>query len=152
MAIEAHTGNFSYLMDEYEADRLPADECVIWAGYSRNGRYGDLRWLGGKMVRVHRLAYELTKGEIPDGMVVCHKCDVPRCVNPHHLFVATQADNLEDSRQKGRARPRRTPKKPKRTVLTASQAKAARESPLSSAYFARRFNATIAAVEAVRRK
>lgn len=57
----------------------------------------------GRKWRTHRLVYFLLHGNIPDGYVVCHHCDNPSCINPTHLFLATQAENLEDMRKKGRA-------------------------------------------------
>jgi hypothetical protein len=50
----------------------------------------------------HRYAWELTYGPIPEGLSVLHRCDVPRCVRPDHLFLGTQADNLADMTAKGR--------------------------------------------------
>ena len=51
---------------------------------------------------VHRVAYEIYKGSIPEGKNVCHSCDNPSCCNPKHLFIATQKENLLDMTIKGR--------------------------------------------------
>lgn len=56
----------------------------------------------GKVFREHRYVWTLTHGQIPAGLVVCHTCDNPRCVNVEHLFLGTQADNLRDMDAKGR--------------------------------------------------
>lgn len=147
MAIDVDTGNFLSVLLDYELGTLSEDECAIWIGYSRNGRYGDMRW-EGRMRRTHRLAYELAYGEIADGLVVCHKCDTPRCMNPHHLFLGTQAENLEDARNKGRL-PKRKPK-PAARKLTPKQIALVRRSPLSDKYFANRFNVSTAVIRKAR--
>ena len=77
------------------------DSCWLWRGYLRNGYHGAI-WLNGRMFYVHRLSYLLHIGLIPPGQMVCHRCDVPNCVNPTHLFLGTQRDNFEDMRNKNR--------------------------------------------------
>ena len=77
--------------------------CWIWLGAS-NGRYGII-WNprnGKKYTMAHRVSYEMHKGQIPDEMLVCHTCDVGLCVNPDHLFLGTQVDNMQDMISKGR--------------------------------------------------
>ncbi len=78
--------------------------CWNWFGQVDGGGYGSLLIGGrnGKMKKAHRLAYELTCGEIPQGLHVCHKCDNTRCCNPAHLFLGTHKQNMEDKVKKGR--------------------------------------------------
>lgn len=72
--------------------------CKIWDGPVSHG-YGQR----GKR-RAHRIAYEDAYGPIPEGLGVLHRCDVKLCVEPTHLFLGTQRDNLNDMRAKGRDR------------------------------------------------
>jgi len=58
--------------------------------------------LRGRQVGVHRIAWTLANGEVPDGLCVLHQCDVPNCINPKHLFLGTVADNNRDRDAKGR--------------------------------------------------
>jgi hypothetical protein len=78
------------------------DGCWFYRGpFDDRGR--GLLWLAdGRPVTAHRAAYYIAHGEIPDRMCVCHSCDTPRCVNPAHLWLGTQADNLADMRRKKR--------------------------------------------------
>lgn len=75
------------------------DECWLWT--SRIDKHGYGRWSGNL---AHRLAYTHFKGPIPAGLLVCHTCDNPVCVNPAHLWLGTNADNARDKVAKGRAR------------------------------------------------
>lgn len=76
-------------------------ECLIWFGQKCPKGYGRLR-LEGKMQRAHRLMYQLEHGPIADGQVVRHSCDTPACINPNHLSLGTQADNVHDMCDRGR--------------------------------------------------
>lgn len=83
--------------------------CKIWDRAKLRFGYGVCK-IGKRMFKVHRLVYELTRGDIPEGMLVCHHCDVPSCWHPAHLFVASYAGNSDDMVNKGRsARGQRSP-------------------------------------------
>lgn len=82
---------------------IPESGCWVWTGAS-TGRYGIIMQPRPhrKALMAHRVSYELHHGAIPEGMNVCHRCDVPLCVNPGHLFLGTQNDNVQDMITKSR--------------------------------------------------
>lgn len=75
--------------------------CWLWTGGSVTRGYGQL-WSHGKCYKAHRYAWQLVNGEIPSGMCVRHKCDVPSCCNPDHLELGSHADNVADRVKRGR--------------------------------------------------
>jgi hypothetical protein len=84
--------------------------CWRWNGALDKDGYGDFWYIIGKDIRrnfaAHRASWELFKYEIPEGLSVLHKCDNPWCVNPEHLFLGTQLDNIRDRDSKNRWTPR----------------------------------------------
>lgn len=91
----------------------PSDEaCWEWAGTKFPFGHGYLLSGGAKTPKVaaHRLSYELFVGPIPRGLFVLHHCDNPSCVNPAHLYIGTNADNMRDVRVRGRQRGERHPR------------------------------------------
>lgn len=75
--------------------------CWVWRRGQNGDGYGTLT-IGGRQHYVHRLAYELSKGAIPEGLEVMHECDNPPCINPDHLVAGTRKDNMRDCVRKGR--------------------------------------------------
>lgn len=76
-------------------------DCWIWKAYITKSGYGSYRH-GNSMVLAHRFIWSVVNGVIPEGLCVLHKCDVRNCVNPDHLFLGSNQDNVDDRVIKGR--------------------------------------------------
>lgn len=102
--MEAHLSSY----DERAYDRLfgraiiSESGCYEFTGHCNPDGYGNIRY---KNIHIgaHRLAYMLCIGDIPKGMLIMHTCDNPPCVNPEHLQLGTQEDNVRDRVSKGRS-------------------------------------------------
>lgn len=116
-------------MEEFWNKVAKSEGCWEWQG-SRNGQrkgYGSF-WYRGRHHRAHRFAWTLANGEIPPGLLVCHRCDNPPCVRPDHLFLGTNEDNMADMRAKGRARNgQKCGEMNSNAILTAAQVKELRQ-------------------------
>lgn len=96
----------------------PFGGCWLWSGAQNSEGYGHLQFQG-KDWRAHRLSFIRHKGQIPEGKIVRHKCDVPSCVNPDHLELGTHADNGGDKARRKRS----TASVPDSVVIAVRQSK-----------------------------
>ncbi|HEY1035575.1 MAG TPA: HNH endonuclease signature motif containing protein [Pseudoxanthomonas sp.] len=87
----------------FDACMIPVTEsgCWLWLASVNGKGYGQIK-VGDRQVGAHRYSWERHRGTIPAGMVVCHKCDTPSCVNPDHMFIGEHADNQFDKVAKDR--------------------------------------------------
>ena len=98
----------------------PMSGCHLWIGSLTSQGYGGIS-RKGKLLKAHRVVYEIECGPIPDGAMLCHHCDNRVCVNPDHLYVGTAQSNVDDMNRRGR---NKSPKGAKHHAarLTAAQA------------------------------
>lgn len=129
----------------------PNSGCVLWLGQTTEFGHGLLRWKGRAQV-ASRLAWEDANGPVPDGLFVCHRCDVPACINTRHLFLGTHVENMADMLAKGRHAGLRG-EKIGTAKLTAEDVVSIRRQPhLSLKVMAERFGVSKTMVSLIRRR
>lgn len=109
-----HKWNRSFA-DRFWSKVDKTDSCWLWTGAVNDHGYGQV-YVNGKLAYAHRVALVLSGRQVPPGMFACHHCDTPNCVRPDHLFIGTNADNMRDCANKGRAENMHT-KNPKRRCI-----------------------------------
>lgn len=140
----------------------PNTGCFLWAGHVRKNGYGYFRISTNPSVPLegaHRASWIFSKGEIPRGMMVCHRCDNRTCVNPDHLFLGTAKDNMADAARKGRmnwriqSRPGllRGSRHPA-AKLTETDVREIRASPRSGVDLAERYGVSTNVISRIRRR
>lgn len=141
--------------------QVDENDCWIWLGpVSGHAKkpYGQL-WIGSRQtndarkVQAHRYSFEIFRGPIPAGILVCHRCDNHRCINPEHLFLGTSKDNTQDAIQKGRlvAPPHEIGEKGSHAKLTDAQVLAIRTDRRISRIVAAEYGVSGTHVRAIRR-
>lgn len=90
---------------EEKVAAFPSDDCWLWTGSSDRRGYGQMRHDGRLRIATHLSLLIYRNVEVPLGMMACHRCDTPACVNPEHLFIGTASDNMRDCARKGRLSP-----------------------------------------------
>jgi hypothetical protein len=119
------------------------DNCWLWTGALNVCGYGVFSITKDLQVRAHRYAWTATHGEIPHNLLVCHHCDNPPCVNPMHLFLGTNKENMADAKRKHRiANGVRSPT----SKLSEADVRMIRLSSLSSTKLAKQFGISCSTV------
>jgi hypothetical protein len=125
-------------------------KCILWHKGIRKDGYGDAH-ANGKHWLAHRLIYTRAFGEIPNGMCVLHKCDIRNCVNPQHLFLGTQKDNVRDMETKNRAR-HPNGEEHGRSKLSEAEVLAIRAADLSYRILAKQFGVCLAVISQIKNR
>ena len=127
------------------SEKLTESGCWIWMNSLDGSGYGQIS-TNSKIKRAHRVSYSEFIRDIPEGMLVLHRCDTPSCVNPSHLFLGTHQDNMRDKAEKGRASRMGAPK------LNEDDVRYIRSSSAKNITLAKKFNVTHQAISAIKHR
>ena len=136
---------------EAKVEKIPEAGCWVWMGTTTLRGYGQIESFKRKHY-AHRASYEAFIGPIPKGMYVCHTCDNVYCVNPAHLFLGTQKQNLEDMAKKKRSTWGERNPMAKLTYDQAMQIRLQKQAGASNKELAEKFNVTTSNISAIIRK
>jgi hypothetical protein len=120
--------------------------CLVWQGAVNPNGYGSITLIDKQPWRTHRLAYYLTYGDIPEGLIIGHKCDVRTCCNPEHLEAITHNENMRQMVERGRA------KKGGKSMTPVDTRKEIANSPKTIAVLAKEYNLDVRTVERYRKR
>ena len=93
---------FCRFRDRFWEKAVRAEGHLLWLSQTDKDGYGVFTVSKGRPRRAHRVAYALTHGSVPEGLLVRHTCDIPSCIEPEHLLAGTNADNTADAVARGR--------------------------------------------------
>ncbi len=150
-------GSLSYQKNQIERFEKkfspePNSGCWLWFGATARMGYGSFCF-NGITRTASRISWEIYRGPIPDGMHVLHKCDVPACVNPDHLFLGNRHDNMSDCVRKGRHKiPHHAGEKNKAAKLTDAAVRKIRKSSDSTSTLAKKYGVDYTLIWQVRKR
>ncbi len=138
------------MREKLELNSMPITECGcwIWMKSTCDCGYGTCSW-NGKIFKTHRISWRVHRGEIPFGMHVLHRCDLPPCINPDHLFLGTHQENMRDKKEKKRSASVLGTKNP-RAILTQEDVFEIFHSTGPAANIAAKFNVNRGTVYSIR--
>ena len=102
LQLRTHEDRMKSLRQRLLSNYSVVGTCWIWLGGLFPNGYGQIRPTGENSTGTHRASWRVHYGDIPEGLLVCHSCDTKACINPRHLFLGTQKDNISDMINKGR--------------------------------------------------
>ena len=144
------------LFERFQGNYIPEPNsgCWLWMNSLNESGYGHIALPTGIQKKAHRISWMLHYGQDPGELFVCHKCDNPCCVNPDHLFLGTQADNLKDCQKKNRFSRTHQAKGERQgnSKLTDEMVLAIRASPLSLRQAAAQWGTTFTNISDIRKR